>query len=359
MFYASPAAAVTFDAFYGFGDSSIDSGWWAGALNGQCGPVASPCATGNSNKDDRIAAAIANGGTGKPVGVGLMDSEIIAQHFGLTALPANQPGGTNYAIPGSKSTADGGGNLNPNPNLPSTVEQITTYLVNNGGAANPNGLYMISSGGNDSTYAANTFTSGDTATNIANAEAFLADQAQALANAIDGLQQAGANHLVVNGLQGEGLYSRFFTTTLWQDLTDLGVNFIAPDIRTLVETVIANPEMYGFTAATVVRGINGSSTGSACVSGAGSGWGQWCADTTTPGSNYAHLRAADAEQTSFYSDNSHYSAAGQEIVAQYEIGLIEDAYPNATPLPASLPLFAGGLGGLGYLNWRRRRRAAR
>ena len=231
-------------------------------------------------------------------------------------------------------------------------------MFNNGGAANPNGLYMISSGGNDSTYAANTFTSGDVATNIADAENFLADQAQALANAIDGLQQAGANYLVVNGLQGEGLYSRFFTETLWQDLTDLGVNFVAPDIRTLVETVIANPETYGFTAATVVRGINGASTGSACVSGAGSGWGQWCADTTIASSDYSHLRTADAEQTSFYSDNSHYSAAGQEIVAQYEIGLIEEAYSNATPLPASLPLFACGLGGLGYLSWRRRKHAA-
>ncbi len=354
MFCASPAGAVTFDAFYGFGDSSIDSGWWAGALNGQCGPVASPCATGNINKDGRISAAIANGGTGKPVGVGLMDSEIIAQHFGLAALPANQPGGTNYAISGSLSARTGGfGNLNPNANLPSTAEQISTYLLNNGGVANPNGLYMISSGGNDSTYAADNFVM------LADGQNFLAAQAAVLANEIYNLQAVGANYLVVNGLQGEGLYSQFFTETLWQDLTDLGVNFVAPYIRTSVETVIANPEVYGFTAETVVRGINGPLTGSACVSGAGSGWGQWCADTTTASSDYSHLRSDDAEQTSFYSDNSHYSAAGQNIVAQYEIGLIEEANTNATPLPATLPLFACGLGGLGYLSWRRRKRAAR
>jgi hypothetical protein len=30
----------------------------------------------------------------------------------------------------------------------------------------------------------------------------------------------------------------------------------------------------------------------------------------------------------------------------------------ATPLPAALPLFAGGLGGLGLLGWRRKRKAA-
>ena len=42
-----------------FGDSTVDSGWWAGALNGQCGAVAAPCTTGNSTKDAKIQAAIA------------------------------------------------------------------------------------------------------------------------------------------------------------------------------------------------------------------------------------------------------------------------------------------------------------
>jgi hypothetical protein len=31
---------------------------------------------------------------------------------------------------------------------------------------------------------------------------------------------------------------------------------------------------------------------------------------------------------------------------------------TATPLPAALPLFAGGLGALGLLGWRRKRKAA-
>jgi hypothetical protein len=30
---------------------------------------------------------------------------------------------------------------------------------------------------------------------------------------------------------------------------------------------------------------------------------------------------------------------------------------NATPLPATLPLFATGIGGLGLLGWRRKRKA--
>jgi hypothetical protein len=35
-----------------------------------------------------------------------------------------------------------------------------------------------------------------------------------------------------------------------------------------------------------------------------------------------------------------------------------DGPTTATPLPAALPLFAGGLGALGLLGWRRKRKAA-
>jgi hypothetical protein len=35
-----------------------------------------------------------------------------------------------------------------------------------------------------------------------------------------------------------------------------------------------------------------------------------------------------------------------------------DVHPNVTPLPAALPLFATGHGGLGLLGWRRKRKSA-
>ena len=43
---ASQAAADSFNAFYSFGDSSVDSGWWSGALQGQCDGAPTPCTTG-------------------------------------------------------------------------------------------------------------------------------------------------------------------------------------------------------------------------------------------------------------------------------------------------------------------------
>jgi hypothetical protein len=58
MFHITAASAATLDALIGFGDSEIDSGWWAGALNGNCGPVASPCETGDATSDAKIAAAV-------------------------------------------------------------------------------------------------------------------------------------------------------------------------------------------------------------------------------------------------------------------------------------------------------------
>jgi outer membrane lipase/esterase len=351
---ASHASAATFDAYYGFGDSTLDSGWWAGALNGQCGLVASPCATGFTNKDARISAAIANGGTGAPVGAGQMSSQFLAADFGLTATPANQPNGTNYAISGSLSARVGGSaSLNANNNLPSTVEQIADYLTSHSNIADPNGIYEISSGGNDRTYAADNFLTP------ADRETFLSGQASALADAIHDLAAAGAQTILVRGASGTGTLPTFWTNALFSDLTTLSVNFIEVDMVGLVQAVVNNPTAYGFTAATVLPGVAGDSNpSSACVGAAGqSGWGQWCADTTTADPNsdvnmrYSELRSLDAEQTSFYSDNEHFSAAGQKIVADYEYALL-----SPTPLPATLPLFGTGLGTLGLLAWRKKRK---
>ena len=140
-----------FSQFLGFGDSSIDSGAF------QYLP------TSNGNRNIRIQSAVANGGTGAPVGVGLMNSQDLAGDFGLTANTAYGPGGgTNYAIPGALDAAisDNGfnGNINNGAGLIATADQISTYLSStkdaNGIAhADPNALYLISSGANDVSYA--------------------------------------------------------------------------------------------------------------------------------------------------------------------------------------------------------------
>ena len=347
---ASQATAAPFDAFYVFGDSTVDSGWWSGALNGQCDGAPSPCTTGSVNKNTLISNAIANGGTGAPVGVGLMNTQILASDFGVTAIPANQPGGTNYAISGALSADTAGiGNLNPNGTLPSTVGQITNYLGAHVNTADPSALYLISSGGNSVTYANDNFTT------VAARQTFLANQASALAAQIAVLQSDGAKNIVVYGTQGSGGLATFYTNRLFSDLAALSVKFIGADIAGMIATVEASPTSYGFTTSTVFPGTVGPGTGSACATQTGggptTGWGQWCANKTTASSLYATLTSANAEQTSFFSDDQHLSAAGQLIEANYVYSLI------VTPLPAALPLFATGLGALGLLGWRRKRKA--
>jgi len=93
---ASTPAAAQFSQFVGFGDSTVDSGWYRNTT------------TGDPDRDKRIAAAVAAGGRGTPVGVGLMSSELLAGYFGLTALPANQAGGTNFATGGARDSQSTG-----------------------------------------------------------------------------------------------------------------------------------------------------------------------------------------------------------------------------------------------------------
>jgi outer membrane lipase/esterase len=345
VFEASPVFASQFDQFVGFGDSTIDSGWWSGALLGQCGAVAGPCTTGNAAEDTRIKNAIANGGTGAPVGVGLMNSQILAGMYGLTATPANQTGGTNYAISGSKNAvSDGLGNLNPNANLPSTVGQIGSYLAKSG-TANPNALYLVSSGGNDITFANNNFN------NLASKEAYLTAQISSLVSELHTLQGLGAQHILVHGVQGSGLLATFYDQTLLSQLAAAGVHVVYSDIAALIQTVEANPTAYGFTAETVMPGVVGPDTGSACVAGGGTGWGQWCGNTTKPNPNFAHLRSADSEQTSFFSDDQHLSAAGQLIEAQYDYNLLQGGVPE----PSTWAMLIMGFAGIGLMNYRRRK----
>ena len=327
---SSVAHAQNFNQFIGFGDSTIDSGWWQAYF-------ATQTTNGNQNESNRIKNALANGTNGAPVGAdNLSNSQLLASLFGLTATPANQSGGTNYAISGAvdAATAANGniGNLNNstvvNPantdtGLPSTAQQIANYLNANGGHANPSALYLISSGGNDTTFANDAF--GTTAQK----QAYVTAQAQNLAAAITGLQAAGAQYIVVHavGTNPSSTLNSLQTQTLWNQLAANGVKFIPSDVPAVVTAAQYNPTLFGFTSSTVSKGTFDGSVGSACHAQTGapsttSGWAQWCANSTTPSGSHAYLTSANSEQTYLYADDQHLSAAGQLMEADYDYSLI-------------------------------------
>src|SRR5579872_550322 len=246
------AQAQNFNQFLAFGDSTTDTGWFTGVTSG-------PHSTGITFYDSAIAAALQAGGNAHFTGPGPGNAQILAGFFGLSANSVSSPHGTNYAIGGAFDDAFlGAGFQNlfpatigiPNPQLPGTAAQIGNYLASVNGRANPNALYLISSGGNDAFYASSTFGSNAAAANV-----FLLNEAQALASGVAQLQAAGARYIIVpdeyqppSADANAAVYGRTIFTATWADLAAAGVKFIPADTASVIAAVEQNPLAFGITA---------------------------------------------------------------------------------------------------------------
>jgi outer membrane lipase/esterase len=289
MLFSCPAFSQTFNQFVGFGDSTIDSGWYRN--------LAFP--TGNATVDALLPAAVANGGGVSTTGPGPVSSSLLAGYLGLNGNPANQAG-SNYATGGARNNQTGA-----QPNAVPTVTQINNYLAANNGIANANGLYLIGSGGNDiSLYfgriSANTITLAQGLQNVT-------QSANDLVGAISRLHAAGARTIIVpnqpqsfNSATERSLRATY-NNTLWSGLAAAGVDFIPSDFNAVLQSVVANLPAFGFIAG----------AGPACIAPAGvtSGYALLCTPLT--------LVAPDAQQTHLFADDVHLSTAGQKIVADY------------------------------------------
>ena len=312
----SRASAQSFTQALVFGDSSVDSGFYKA--------VGSP--GGGNQFNIAFAKAIANGGTGAPTNTpGLMNSQILAGFFGLTANPANQPGGTNFATSGAKdvlvNTPANGGFLAAVP----TAQQIDNYLASVGGHANSNGLYLISSGGNDITFALS-------AGGPANKTAYLQGAAVGLTNSIVKLQAAGARTIIVPGLNysfpiadpSQQALELAYTKALWSGLAAQGVNFIPGDFNSVRVAIAANPSAFGF------QFIGSSAAQAACTEPTlnnvkiTTAYALLCISNPNPADpvGQSHLKSADAAQTHLFADDQHLTTAGQKIQADYFYNLL-------------------------------------
>lgn len=305
--------AQTFNQLIGFGDSTLDSGYFRYANRG------------NAN-EPRFATARANGGAMTP-SAGLMNTDFLAASFGLSLAPASAPGGgTNYAVSGARNAAP---NLGGGPS-PSTVDQINNYLASNGGWANPDALYILRSGGNDFTFFIRDYqaTHGGASPPFRLSYAAVQPSLVTLETYIEKLSAAGARYIILPNYFSISPGIQTYHLQLWNDLAAAGVNFIPADSGALGRAVFVNPAQFGFTSVTpTVLGSAAQTSGCHPANGfSGAGFGLYCIPSTTPagvgGAATAYLNSSTSLQTSLWSDDQHLSPRGQKIEADYFYNLI-------------------------------------
>ncbi len=155
---------------------------------------------------------------------------------------------TNYAVGGAKSGPDATGNTNWSGWLPGTggIEQTKEFVKDQGGKVDPNALYLISVGGND-TY--NLSIEGETVTSVTN------KSAANIREMVTDLAKAGAKNFVVmlQYRKPEKTLSPFTEAhqkatlkAMAQAQRELKVNILCVDLTPLTEAMEADMEAFGY-----------------------------------------------------------------------------------------------------------------
>ena len=267
-------------------------------------------------------------GTGRfTTNPGPLWAQFFAQYYGFNAAPANQ-GGTNYAEGGARvSQLPGVPNSPPTATATPVTTQVARFLAK--GAPDPNATYSFLAGANDiftqlGLAQAGVISSAQVQVNIATA-------ANELVTAIASLRAAGAKNIIVSNLPDIGktpfgvssgaagaaqitALSSFYNGVLLTGLDNAGIRAIRLDSFRLINELIANPALYGFT--------NASSPA--------------CGATPSLLCTAANLVAPNASQTYVFADEVHPTTATHKLVAQFALSVI--AAPEQIAVLAEAPL---------------------
>jgi outer membrane lipase/esterase len=309
--FAGSATAKPFNQLWVFGDSSVDSGSY------KIAPY-----TGNANFDVFLAPTTPKGrtgaqkwGIGKPTSnPGLMNSEVLAQLLELGAAPQNQ-GGTNYAFSGARNALTNTGCGFPNA-VPTTT-QINNYL--GGHAPGPRDLFLIDSGGNDVTCALK-----DDPSCSSTAPTVVQTAALALADAIQALQSAGANYVIVatKGQSGTGPVvhcHQIYQAAIEADLSMLNVQYVlgGKGLGALIES---NASQFGLS---IIGLANPACPIPAVSTNITDAWGVVCSPTSPASKDKASVAAV-----SEYADDQHFATGAQKVQGIYWYCLASFSWPN-------------------------------
>jgi outer membrane lipase/esterase len=318
--FCASAEAQNYNQVVVFGDSSVDSGNYKGLTGAGQNPG------GGAPFNNLWNQGVTHGAGVPTTSPGLMSPQVLAAFFGLRADPSGldqiHPVGTDFATSGAKNVDI---NTSKNGDFTAAVPtgtQMVNYLASTGGKANPNALYVISSGGNDVAFALGQ--SGGTDTAPPN---YIKNVADALAASVANLQSHGARYIIVPDLPflssdnpKVNLARKTYSLELWSELHSLGVNFVPADYAALRQAITDNPTSFGFTAATILP------SSPACIQPTdqmtGKKPGAWALLCSTDQGAPSQLVAPNADQTHLFADDQHLTTAGQKILADYEYSLL-------------------------------------
>jgi outer membrane lipase/esterase len=239
-------------------------------------------------------------------------SQLVAQHYGLNAIPANQ-GGTNFAQGGARVTDLPGVPNNPPTGTATPIAAQVAQLVRTG-PLDRGALYSVWGGANDIFFQLGALGAG--AITPAQLQSNVIGSAGSLAQQVGILNAAGARYIVVFNLPDIGrtpfgvasgqaaqisAISSLYNTALIGGLDALGAPTIRVNIQALLTEVETNPAAFGFANVTTPA----------------------CGTTPALLCTQANLVTPNAASTFLFADGVHPTSAGHALIAQVVESMIE------------------------------------
>lgn len=243
-------------------------------------------------------------------------TRVLANSYGTSAEPftANNPKGTNYTVGAAQAgrTADWQGIP-----IPSTQEQIASYIRNNNGKADPNALYAVWIGAND-LFAASQ--------NPSNAQAVIANSVQSAVRDVVSLERAGAKVILVPNIPDISLTpfilnennpalsvqaklaAQLYNSGLYNGLNQTTANVVPANTFMLLQEAVKNPKGFGLTHVTGVActdkpPIPKTSSSLACTT--------------------SNLVSPDARESYLFADAIHPAGRTHRLLAQYYRSILD------------------------------------